>query len=429
LRYSPSGKWIETGWSRPGPRWARICISALASAAAPATIFWKRSGPTAPEHENVSRWPPGASSFMAHRLMSLYARAALGTCFSVGANLGGSRTMRPKRRPWSRNFLNLFATPLTNPYDLNRYSGGYDAIFRDIAFYKSKTTLQGVELDHANVVLNTGYAGTFSLDNFNHIKVSEKSILSLANDPKYQSVYPLIDEVAIGRAPYYLLGSNWEYGFHHHYSTKSDFQPAAGTLRIGEDFSFVAKLVKLPSSIYLSNYTYNQVSINSLAGNYSQQEVAYQEDKTTVNGIINLANTGVRYISGTALADNIKETFVDASGNPITQSEEFLGNLNINDYIKAYVTDNLLNLYQIDTVEVWTLSVKSVTSTQAGTSGANPNTVQFVNLTDAQRASLGYALDKSVQINKLGDFLLGFSINKPTDASLSVSLNIKIALI
>src|SRR6185437_4123211 len=95
LRYSPSGKWIETGWSIDASSVRRTCISTRASAAAPAMIFRKRSGPTAPEQEKVSRWPPGARSFIAHRLMSLYARAAFGTCFSVGANFGGSSTMRP----------------------------------------------------------------------------------------------------------------------------------------------------------------------------------------------------------------------------------------------------------------------------------------------------------------------------------------------
>jgi hypothetical protein len=318
---------------------------------------------------------------------------------------------------------------LTSPYDLNRYSGGYDAIFNDVAFYNSKTTLQGVELHHANVALNMNYAGAFNVNNFNHIKVANTAILSLANDPKYQSVYPLVDEVAIGRAPYFLMSSNWEYGFHHLYTNKSDFQPASGTLRIGEDFSYVAKLVKLPNSIFLEDYQYTQVDINSLNGNYSQVELAYQEDKSTVNGVINLGNTAIRYVSGTALSDNIKATFIDANGNPITQDQEFLGNLNIEDYIKAYIGNNLLNLYQIDTVEVWTLNVRNVVSSNAGVAGNNPNTVTFVNLNDTQRARLGYTLNKSIQINKTGDFLLAFSINKPTDSSLSVSLNIKISLI
>lgn len=323
---------------------------------------------------------------------------------------------------------NLFANTLTSPYALNRYSGGYDAIFKDVAFYNSKTTIQDLELSHANVELNMDFVGTFNMANFNHIKVANTSILSLANDPKYQSVYPLVDEVAIGRAPYFLLSSNWEYGYHHQYLNKSEFKPASGTLRIGEDYSYVSKLVKLPNSIYLQDYEIEQVNINSLNGNYSNVELAYQEDKVTVNGIINLANVAVRYLSGTKLADNIKVTFVDVNGNPITNSEEFLGNVNIEEYIQSYISDNLLNLYQIDVVEVWMLNVKSVTS-GANVAGNNPNTVQFVNLNDAQRASQGYTLNKSVQINKMGDFLLGFSINKPTNSSLSVSFNIKISLI
>jgi hypothetical protein len=193
--------------------------------------------------------------------------------------------------------------------------------------------------------------------------------------------------------------------------------------------SYIAKLIKMPASVYLFNYEYNNVSINSLNGNYSQQEVAYQEDLQTVNGIINLANTAVRFLASTSLSSNLKATFVDANDNPITQNEEFLGNLTIDQYVDQYIRQNLLGLYQIDTIEVWVLNVKNVTSSISGSSGANPNTVQFVNLTDSQRAAQGYTLLKDVQINKLGDFLLSFSINKPSDSSLSVSLNIKISLI
>src|SRR5512139_3569702 len=79
LRYSPSGKWMLAGWSAEAARCPSITRSALASAAAPATIFWKSSEPMAPEQEKVSSLPPGASSFIAHRLMSLYARAAFST--------------------------------------------------------------------------------------------------------------------------------------------------------------------------------------------------------------------------------------------------------------------------------------------------------------------------------------------------------------
>ncbi len=71
FRYSPSGQSSETGWSAPAPCRAASANGARASTEAEKTIFWKRSASTRPEHEQVRSHPPGATSAMARRLMSL----------------------------------------------------------------------------------------------------------------------------------------------------------------------------------------------------------------------------------------------------------------------------------------------------------------------------------------------------------------------
>src|SRR5262249_13180501 len=71
FRYSPSGNSTSTGWSGADQRRSRSSTDARASAAAPATIFWKSSGETPPEHENVASSPPGRSRRRAFMLMSL----------------------------------------------------------------------------------------------------------------------------------------------------------------------------------------------------------------------------------------------------------------------------------------------------------------------------------------------------------------------
>ena len=59
-----------------------------------------------PEQENVASRPPGRNSFSASRLMSLYARAAFSMCRAVGANFGGSSTIRSKLLALSRSLRN-----------------------------------------------------------------------------------------------------------------------------------------------------------------------------------------------------------------------------------------------------------------------------------------------------------------------------------
>lgn len=327
--------------------------------------------------------------------------------------------------------FNLFANDLTSPYSINRYSGDYDAIFKTLTCFDSKISLLGdtVEINFANNVINTAFADNFKIDNFKHIKVSKTPILTLANDPKYQSVYPLIGETAIGSQNYFLLSANWEYGFHFGYSDKISPSPVAGTLRIGEDSCFVTKLINMPPTIELENYQAVEIDINSLNGNYSIYELIFQEDQTTVNGVINLTNVFTRYVAGTVLSDNIKATFVDVNGDPIITDPNVLGDIDIDTYINQYIQANLIGLYKIDSVEVWTKPLRNVTSSQSGQQGVNPNTVQFVNLSDLQRAQQGFAQNKNVGINKLDDFSLKFNFQKAVDSSIQVSLKVKIKLI
>src|SRR5262249_27056374 len=71
FKYSPSGQSSETGWSGPAPWRAAIGKDRPASTEAEKTIFWKRSAETRPEQEQVRSQPPGETSFIASRLMSL----------------------------------------------------------------------------------------------------------------------------------------------------------------------------------------------------------------------------------------------------------------------------------------------------------------------------------------------------------------------
>jgi len=62
LRYVPSGKFREVGWSHDWLRKRMICASRRASRAASATIFWKRRDGISPEQEKVKRRPLCLSS-------------------------------------------------------------------------------------------------------------------------------------------------------------------------------------------------------------------------------------------------------------------------------------------------------------------------------------------------------------------------------
>lgn len=326
---------------------------------------------------------------------------------------------------------NLFANDITNEVSLNRYSGEYEVIFKTISCFNSSFNIPSLNdsIKFANVQLNNSYVDLFEIKNFNHIKVSDSAILSLANDSKYDAKYPLIGETPIGHAPYFLMSSNWDYGFHKKYSDRSSFNDVAGTLRIGEDTSFVSKLVNLPNTIELSSFQIDSLEISLLNNIFDNYELIYEEGPTDVTGILNLNEIIVNYLANSPLKDSILNTFRDVDGNIIETSEEFYGNLTKSEYIKTYVKQNVLNLYKIESIEFFRSTNKGATSQFAQVKNSNPNRIDFISLTDSQRSKRGFMVNSNIEINKLSELIIKFKISKPVDSSLLISPKIKIKLI
>src|SRR6185436_11699003 len=84
---------------------------------------------TALEQENVASTPFARSSFSAQRFTSLYARAARSTCAAVGANFGGSTTIRSNVRAPSRKRRNVAKASAASHVHRAASSAGLAATF------------------------------------------------------------------------------------------------------------------------------------------------------------------------------------------------------------------------------------------------------------------------------------------------------------
>jgi len=313
---------------------------------------------------------------------------------------------------------------LNNSIFLNRYKGEYEPIANDLLncrsnfkFIKNKIN----DLSLSNTKLNSHILEALVLRNFSHIKVADTKILDLESDAAYLPVYPTIDEIAIGKADYFLLSSNWDWGFHHKYSDKSNYSPVAGSLRVEEDENFLGKIVIIPPVIELENYkTLTLTGTQKLEDvDLTQVEIVIKETQKTVDGYINVNNV----ISSYLINDGIEQKFNEY----LINSNEYIGNFDtIQSYVKEYIRLNILKLYNIDTVEFYTKRNAELVSSEKV---KNSNTVEFVFLNDKQRFIQGYSLLRSVKINKTDRLILRFSIQKPVDAGLSISPKIKINFI
>ena len=309
---------------------------------------------------------------------------------------------------------------MDNSYEINRYEGGYSPIFKNLFVFNSKFNFTSNDIDNldsANVKFNLNPNEFLKVKNFSHIKISNTKILDLESNESFDPKYELTGEIAIGRNDYDLLLSNWDYGFHYGYLSKTQNNPVAGSLRIEEDQSFIGKLISLKDEIDIDQFKISQVDDLNLV-KVSDIEIAYEETDDSVEGYINIENALTSYL----ISDGISAKFNEFLVNDI----EYIGNnQSIEDYVKKYIKSNISKLYEIVTIEFYTADDRTLTNQNTG----NVNSIQFSLLTDDERRNLGFKQDNNLQINKTDRLLLKFKFSKKVNSGLLVSPKIKIKFI
>jgi hypothetical protein len=315
---------------------------------------------------------------------------------------------------------------LSQQVTVNRYKGEYEPIVRNQLIFNSNFEFnknQINDLKLSNTKINGMIDSIMTLPNFNHIKIANNLILDLESDDTYLAVYPRINEVAIGQADYFLFRNNWDWGFHLKYSSKSEYQPVSGALRVEEDESFIAKTVTLPETIELENFNVTLIGKNDNLDDVdlTQIEIVAKESPLKLEGYINVNNVLTRHL----LEDGISQKFNEF----LVMSSEYIGNFNsIEEYVREYIRLNILKLYEISLNEFYSKSDASLTSASQET-GTNVNSIEFVSLNDQQRNVQGFNIIKTLQINKQDRLILKFSFTKKLGAGLLISPKIKINFI
>jgi hypothetical protein len=310
---------------------------------------------------------------------------------------------------------------LDNTYEINRYDGGFVPLFRDVFTFNSKFNFDKNEinpLDLSNTKFNINIEKFLKLDNFSHIKIANTKILELESDEEFEPRYEIANEIAIGRASYDLINSNWDFGFHHLYTSKSTKIPVSGTLRVEEDSSFISKIIQLRDIIELEEYTIDKVN-DVTKININDYEIAYQENNASVVGKINVRNALISYL----IQDGISTKFTEF----LINQPDYIGNFEtIEEYVKEYIRLNIIKLYEIIEVEFYTKEDKTLDEQSLQ---SNQNSIEFRLLNDSDRFNQGYKLNKNMEINKLDRFTLGFEFSKAINSGTLVSPKIKIKFI
>ena len=201
------------------------------------------------------------------------------------------------------------------------------------------------------------------------------SVLELSQDSAFLSLYPLINEVGIAFRDFYVFSSSWEPGYFRKSVDKTSIQPIIGTRSMLEKKSFFgSKYLKVPQEIILETFVpspFNEEAVTDpslVTGDFMALE-----NQATVQFYLFIQKRLEQ-----ALTPNVRATFVKYI-NPLYGfgSEE-----TIDDDVQRYITQNLLQLYKVDRIELF------VKQTRAQT----PNDYASAALTGEERAVAGFRL-------------------------------------
>jgi hypothetical protein len=305
---------------------------------------------------------------------------------------------------------------LNNPVELNRYKGNYEPIAKDILFCSPEFEFRSNNIEKiylANISLNTNILELFSIQNFNHIKVANTKILLLESDESFLPQYPLIGETPISQMEYFLLRSNWDWGFHRKYSNLFDSSPVSGALRVEEDENFIGKILNVPNEIEFESFETTILNVDETfeSIDLDQIELAIKENASTVDLVINIEKVLTRFL----IEDGISQQF----NQFLVNSPEYIGNFNsIEEYVKEYIRLNIFKLYTISESKIFAKKNTLLTG---------PYALVFLN--DSQRFQQEYSVLKNVQINNLDRLLISFRIQKNLNSGINISPKIKINFI
>ena len=308
---------------------------------------------------------------------------------------------------------------LQTPQEIHRYSGEYDAIFKPVSAFYQRTKIGEFEIVGANCTIHIDVPDSFIMPEFNHIKYSPKQILDLENSTNYTAEYPIIGETPIETSSFNVLASSWDKDYHFEYSDKINRSKIFGSRRITEDYSFVSKLINVPTSLFMEQYTIAEVTQAQYRGNTFTSVLNWASYQKNVRFKFDVTTMFAKNFASSGLKSEFEKYFVDETGTVINQNTALYGELTLDQYVEEYAKLNLQKLYKVEEVQIWTKLDKTLPISQ----------VVFEQKTLNELVNEGYSQTKNVQINNQNSSVLEGAIDKPINSGLRVSFRLKIKFI
>ena len=225
--------------------------------------------------------------------------------------------------------------------------------------------------------------------------------------------YPLINEIAIDKKDRNVFKSAWEDNYYVRSKAGGNIDYLPGTVSTIEEKSYLASaLVKYRPSYSILEFTTSSVTSESeldliLVNDSSKTNVVFFEDNNSIIADFYLSDL----IAGVIGDDGLRQTI-----NLFVSPENSEGDkTTVEDDIKKYALNNIVGLYVMENIQLYTKKYKG-----------NPS--EFISTDSIELIDNGYVADQNFTYNAHGQKPLNFRLiyNKELGYSYSIRTLIKI---
>ena len=241
---------------------------------------------------------------------------------------------------------------------INRYSGYYNPIFKDILFYNNMTTKDGVKCPFSNTSFDYNYKDNYGafgiINNMWFHKVNSNEDIKIINTNTL--CYPLSGQYALDYKDYNVFETNWDTG-HYIKQTDIDNSEACENISSMKDglCMFGSKYLNVPETIEIYGLT-----LGTGDGEWNDEwitqpkacpgEIMFKEvNDNSVDFYIFLKKRIVRFFQ-----DKLREEF----GRYINENVNSFDKKGIDDDIEEYVKKNIFRLYKLEKVRMFVRRTK-----------------------------------------------------------------------
>jgi hypothetical protein len=228
-----------------------------------------------------------------------------------------------------------------------------------------------IKYNRTNVAFNLGFIsddGTHDSDwgiikNHFYHKVNEDTssgVTKLSESGEALPLYPIIGEIAIDKRDLNVFRSSWEKDYYRTALAGGESVASPGTFSTKESRSYLSSTVmKLRESYTLTSFTIQNANtfknLDSIRKNNSYEaNVVFAEDSEKVYIDFYMSDLISDMLSVAGVASEIQK-YVDAASS-------FQDKTDLTDDVRSYVNSNLVNLFSVDEVEIYTRKTKNTST-------------------------------------------------------------------